>query len=124
MDDLIIKYDGDFYGVAGKNNAVVVPFIYDEILRTFSSGLINVCKNDKWGCLDLDGNVIIPLCYEWIKPFGCEEECVKSAKKDGFWGVIDKHGNVVVPFTQVEEILFKEKINYFKNVKGKKIIID
>lgn len=124
MDDLIIKYDGEFYGVAGKNNAVVVPFIYDEILRTFSSGLINVCKNDKWGCLDLDGNEIIPLCYEWIKPFGCEDECVTSAKKDGYWGVVDKRGNVVVPFTQEEEILFKEKINYFKNAKGKKIKID
>ena len=124
MNDLKIKYDGRHYGVVGKNNAVVVPFIYDEILRTFSSGLINVCKNDKWGCLDLEGNEIIPLSYEWIKPFGSEEECVTCAKKDGFWGVIDKHGNAVVPFTQVEEILFKEKINYFKNDQGKRIIID
>lgn len=124
MNDLKIKYDGRYYGVVGKNNAVVVPSIYDEILRTFSSGLINVCKNDKWGCLSLDGNEIIPLSYEWIKPFGSEEECVTCAKKDGFWGVIDKHGNAVVPFTQVEEILFKEKINYFKNDQGKRIIID
>lgn len=124
MNDLKIKYDGRYYGVVGKNNAVIAPFIYDEILRTFSSGLINVCKNDKWGCLDLEGNEIIPLCYEWIKPFGSEEKCVTSAKKDGSWGVIDKHGNEVVPFIQDKEIVFKEKINYFKNVKGKRIIID
>lgn len=61
MDVLKIKYDGKHYGVVGKNNTVVVPFVYDEILRTFSSGLINVCKNNQWGCLDLDGNAVIPI---------------------------------------------------------------
>lgn len=124
MNDLKIKYDGEFYGVVGKNNAVVVPFIYDEILRTFSSGLINVCKNDKWGCLDLNGNEIIPLSYEWIKPLGNEEKCVACAKKGKCWGVIDKRGNEVLPFTQEKEIVFSKKINYFENTKGEKIIID
>ena len=60
-DTLKIEFDGTYYGVVSKNNKIVVPFEYDEIVNTFSSGLFNVCKNDKWGCLDLDGNVVIPL---------------------------------------------------------------
>ena len=58
-NSLKIEDNGQFYGVVSKNNKIVVPFEYDEIIRTFSSGLISVCKNDKWGCLDLEGNVIL-----------------------------------------------------------------
>lgn len=121
---LKIEDNGQFYGVVGKNNTIVVPFEYDEIIRTFSSGLINVCKNDKWGCLDLDGNTVIPLIYDWIYPFGIGPNCVTQVKLNGKWGLIDKHGNVVVPITQEKEIVLKGKATKFVDINGNTIIIN
>lgn len=108
MDVLKIKYDGKHYGVVGKNNTVVVPFVYDEILRTFSSGLINVCKNDKWGCLDLEGNVVIPIGYDWIAPFGKDVLSTSNVRKNGKWGILNRRGEEIIPCIYDEEIVFKD----------------
>lgn len=123
-EKLKIEDDGRYYGVVGKNNKVIVPFEYDEIIRTFSSGLINVCKNDKWGCLDLEGNTVIPLIYDWIYPFGIGPNCVTQVKLNGKWGLIDKLGNVVVPITQEKEIVLKGKASKFVGINGNSIIVN
>lgn len=123
MNDLKIKHDGRFYGVVGKNNAIVVPFIYDEILRTFSSGLINVCKNDKWGCLDLNGTVVVPIEYDWITPFGKDTLSSSNAKKNGKWGTLNRMGEELIPCIYDEEIVFKD--NYaIVSLSGKMGIIN
>lgn len=106
-DTLKIEFDGTYYGVVSKNNKIVVPFEYDEIVNTFSSGLINVCKNDKWGSLDLDGNIVIPLIYDWIFPFGKDPLDTTSAKRNGKWGIIDRKGADIIPCVYDEEIVFK-----------------
>lgn len=106
-DTLKIEFDGTYYGVVSKNNKIVVPFEYDEIVNTISSGLINVCKNDKWGCLDLDGNIVIPLVYDWIFPFGKDPLDTTSAKRNGKWGIIDRKGTDIIPCVYDEEIVFK-----------------
>lgn len=123
METLKIDYSGKFYGVVGKNKAILVPYIYDEIIRTFSSGLINVCKNDKWGCLDLDGNVVIPLVYDWIFPFGKDPLDTTGAKRNGKWGIIDRKGNVIIPCVYDEEIVFKHE-RAIVSMDGKKGMID
>lgn len=123
MNDLKIKHDGRFYGVVGKNNVIVVPFIYDEILRTFSSGLINVCKNDKWGCLDLNGTVVVPIEYDWITPFGKDTLSFSNAKKNGKWGALNRMGEELIPCIYDEEIVFKD--NYaIVSLSGKMGIIN
>lgn len=124
METLRIKDDGRFYGVVGKNNAIVVPFEYDEIIRTFSSGLINVCKNDKWGCLDLEGNMVIPLVYDYIYPFGEGSNCVTQVRLGGKWGLINKLGEIVVPIIHEKEIEFNGKATKFVDVNGDTIIVN
>lgn len=123
MDILKIKNDGNFYGVVGKNNTIVVPFVYDEIIRTFSSGLINVRKKDKWGCLDLYGNIAIPLIYDWIFPFGKDDSSTTRAKRDGKWGIIDRKGDDVIPCVYDNEIVFKQG-RAFVTLNGKNGLID
>lgn len=120
---LKIEDNGQFYGVVGKNNTIVVPFEYDEIIRTFSSGLINVCKNDKWGCLDLEGNTVIPLVYDWIFPFGKDPLDTTGAKRNGKWGIIDRKGNVIIPCVYDEEIVFRHE-RAIVSMNGKKGMID
>ena len=123
METLRIKEDGGFYGVVGKNNTIVVPFEYDEIIRTFSSGLINVCKDDKWGCLDLEGNMVIPLMYDWIFPFGKDAMDSTGAKRNGKWGIIDRKGNDIIPCVYDNEIVFKKDIAVV-SIDGKTGMID
>jgi len=123
-ETLKIEYNGKYYGVVGKNNTIVVPFEYDEIIRTFSSGLINVCKNDKWGCLDLEGNVVIPLVYDWIYPFGIGPDCLTQVRLDGRWGLINKTGDIIVPINYEKEIVFKGKASKFVDVNGNTIIVN
>lgn len=108
METLKIEDNGRYYGVVGKNRTVIVPFEYDEIIRTFSSGLINVRKNDKWGCLDLEGNIVIPLEYDWIFPFGKDESSTSSAKRNGKWGIIDRKGNDIIPCIYDDEVVFNK----------------
>lgn len=124
MKTLKIEYNGKYYGVVGKNNIIVVPCEYDEIIRTFSSGLINVCKNNKWGCLDLEGNVVIPIEYDWIFPFGLASNSVTSVRLNGKWGLINKLGEVIVPIVYDKEIVFKGKTSSFPDVNGNTIIIN
>lgn len=107
-NSLKIEDNGQFYGVVSKNNKIVVPFEYDEIVNTFSSGLINVCKNDKWGCLDLEGNIVIPLIYDWIFPFGKDPWDTTGAKRNGKWGIINRKGDEVIPCIYDNEIVFNK----------------
>ena len=118
-----IETKGDFYGVVGKNNKVIIPFIYDEIIRTFSSGLVNVCKNEKWGCLDLDGNVVIPLKYDWIDPFGGDELSESKAQLNGKWGILNRNGDEIISCIYDEEIVFMNGMA-FVSLNGKKGVID
>ena len=55
-----------------------------------------VCENDKWGLLDYEGNVIIPIVYDKTVSFLQQNYC--AAIKDGKAGVIDKHNNEIVSF--------------------------
>lgn len=94
-DTLRIESKGTYNGVVDQNNKIVVPFEYDKIIMACSSGLIYVCKNDKWGCLDLEGNVIISLKYDWISGLCFSSGCiVKQGKK---YGVVNRIGETIVP---------------------------
>ena len=63
----------------------------------FSEGLCSVCDNDykKFGFIDKDFNVIIPMEYDEVEEFSCGLCAVRKGDK---WGYIDKQGNVKIPF--------------------------
>ena len=49
-------------------------------------------KDDKWGYIDKNGNVVIDFIYDDANSFSEE---LASVEKDGKYGYIDKEGNVV-----------------------------
>ena len=57
------------------------------MLRFFGYDEMIVCENDKWGLLDYDGNVIIPIIYDNSVAFLNRNYC--GAIKNGKAGVID-----------------------------------
>ncbi len=53
--------------------------------------------NRKMGCIDLKGNVTVPLKYDGIKVFGLQAIVFNKNGKQFNYGVIDLNGNVIIP---------------------------
>ena len=57
-------------------------------------GLIRIEEGGKVGFEDTDGNIVIPLEYDWAWDF---HEGLVTVEKDGKWGYIDNKGHIVAP---------------------------
>lgn len=67
-----------------------------KYISSISEGLIVVeDENKKCGAVDADGNIIIPLEYEYLSYFS---NGTAWGKKDGKMGIINIHNEVVIPF--------------------------
>ncbi|GEM_PF-2736312 len=82
------------YGFKIKNEIIIIPPIYDEVIE-FSEELCPVCINDKWGFINIKGNIVIPLIYENAKihSSGLAPVCL-----NGKWGYIDQKGKMAIVF--------------------------
>ena len=59
---------------------------YDNV-NLFHNGLVAVCQNGKWGYLDRDFNIIIPLKYDWAGNAG--KHLMKVVQ-------VDEHSHMVI----------------------------
>lgn len=118
MNDWITWYNGlpGLYGVY-KENAMVTDPIYEKC-GSAGSGLLAVEKDGKWGYIDEDGNVVIPLEYDasWSQyiPVGSENAeayCYAASGgyvtlvKDGVWELRNTQGELVIYPGVFEKIL-------------------
>ena len=62
--------------------------------RYFSEGLVTVWKNGKAGCIDKEGNVVIPFVFDDICDFINGSAVVILNEKSG---LIDRNGNLLIP---------------------------
>ena len=67
---------------------------YDEI-NDYYQGLALVKSGDKWGYIDKEGNVKVPIIYEAANNFGGEK--IAKVKKDGLWGYVNINAKEIVP---------------------------
>lgn len=107
------------WGMVDKNGKVVVPYEYDYIdeytlMNVYPSlenqdddFLLMVGKGEredehqlkegaKYGYVNMRGEEVIPLEYDWMYGWFGEDGC-SVVEKNGKWGAIDKKGNIVVP---------------------------
>lgn len=98
LDNYILaKYHG-YYGLININEDVLIDYLYDEIIpctsRSWEINLNNfmAMKNDLWGIIDVDNNIIIPLQYKSINAY----EHIIIVSNNGQYGVIDYSGNVLI----------------------------
>jgi len=56
-----------------------------------------VKKDNKYGCIDTDGKVVVPIEYQSIGEFGEIGQAWAFVKKDNKYGCIDTNGKVIVP---------------------------
>jgi hypothetical protein len=80
--------DNDIIYLDNNGNILSNKEIYKE------NKLFSYSKDDKWGFVDANGNIVVEAQYDIVTEFN---ECgYAGIKKDGKWGVIDVNGKIIV----------------------------
>lgn len=112
---VIVKKNGKL-GMVSSKNELIIPFEYESLSITFNHGFVSdnspqskelrkeitlyARKNQKWGLLNLKGNVIVPIVYDYystikINKTGKEYYIFKQNEK---FGAVDSRNNILIPF--------------------------
>ena len=83
------EYGNCFFTHSEVNFVIEGPF---SVTSDFNEGRAAV-KNDEWGVIDTDGNLIVPYHYDSISDF---KDGLAKVRKDGKTGFIDRDGNEVI----------------------------
>ncbi len=71
-------------------------------IKIFVGRLHSQKKDDKWGIVDENNNVVVDFIYDRTTP--SNEYGFAGIQKDGKWGVVDSKGNIIVnPIYKIEE---------------------
>lgn len=103
-NDFIAQYSGIGYriskdkkrGIIDRQRNIIVPPIYDDV-STFSFDIRDAFKvknEEKYGIVNSEGKVIIPVEFEYIDDLNGNYLVVTPQRKVGLY---DKNGNVIVP---------------------------
>lgn len=57
------------YSIIDKNGSIIRTFNDKSSLSRFSEGLCRICKERKCGFIDVNGDVVIPLIYDFVNDF-------------------------------------------------------
>lgn len=71
------------------------PYVEYDVKNQYYQGLALVKKDGKWGYIDKNGHVKIPLIYDSANNFMGEK--IAKVKKDNLWGYINTEGKEVIP---------------------------
>lgn len=101
------------FGYTDKFGKTLIPSKYEDA-RQFSEGLAAVKLNRKWGFIDTNDSIIIPMLYGWASSFGeygfkglaivkidNEFERGVGITSLGKTGLINKEGEIVLPLSYV-----------------------
>ena len=93
-------YDGYLFAKKDKksykldNTGKTFPLGNYEIHKVFSNNLIAASNTNKWGFLDIKGNIKIPFQYDLVSDFHKGLAVVYQQEK---CGIIDTNGKILVP---------------------------
>lgn len=98
------------WGCINKKGEEVIPLQYDmkaspsysgQFPMGYTNGLIAVGNGSKWGFMDINGKLVIPFKYDFVRFAGFRDgnlACVGIKTESGMkLGMIDKMGNEVIP---------------------------
>ena len=101
--------DGKFAVIDFTTGENKTDYLYDNI-GNYSDGVIPVCNYDKWGLIDLEGNVLIKIKYVWLSSFS--HGIGFALDTDGKGMLISKDGSVIAELP--DEVLNGYSTNPFK----------
>lgn len=88
------------YGFISKDGTIICDLEYDNA-ASFYCGRAFVKKNNKWGCIDTNGKLVIPYQYDYVHSFSEDKALVytgtlkKGLPDKGVYSFIDLNGNIV-----------------------------
>ncbi|HJD45539.1 MAG TPA: WG repeat-containing protein [Candidatus Mediterraneibacter norfolkensis] len=123
-----VVYEGEFIGnyayalIDIHGNFISNGYEYESVVplsETNNKKLIEVCKNGKWGFIDVEnGGIILPIEYEHIDEFYKNQEGEMSAVRyleatdtEGYFDLekpelLDENGNVVFSYENYIDLLW------------------
>ncbi len=79
--------------------------------RPYSEGLKAVKQDGMWGFVNLDGELVIPYKYHYVRSF---HNGLAMVKLSGKWGYIDWFGNELIPIEFDEVTSFRDSHAFVK----------
>lgn len=117
--------DYDLQGLAKACEEYSTNDSFYPTMSSFHDGLAAVSKDGKWGYIDKNGNLAIPLQYDRAKDF---REGKAAVLKDGKWGYIEKDGSFLIQPRFTDAFGFKDGLacvgNTFIDLSGIPIPIE
>ena len=97
------------------------------LFAAFSDGVAAVCMNGKWGFIDREDKMVVPLKYDKVRKF---KDGMAAVRIDGKWGFVDRTGKEIVAakYSTVEDFsegmaaVRADKKWGFVNREGKEIV--
>jgi len=89
--ELFIYKNNDTYGYITKNGQNITTD-FDCILA-FKRGFAAVQQNEKWGFINQNGDLVIPIVYDSVATFS---NGLAAVKQGNLWGYIDESGTEVI----------------------------
>ena len=92
------------------NQSLETTLKYDS-KEDYYYGLAVVKKDSKYGAVNIQGELVVPIEYDKISGFFINNNVTLSrAEKDGKWGVIDNKNNIVIPFIYETMYYYSDKL--------------
>jgi len=79
--------------VNAKNE--IIPIDFQDVKHLWGSHLIVIKRNDKWGYIDSEGEIVLPLIYDDAQCFS--HNGIAGVGIDGKYGVINEKGVEIIP---------------------------
>lgn len=109
-------------GLYSSDKGWIVPCIYDRI-DGFSGGLATVWLNEKQGCINVYGKIVVPCDYYGFDIERIYDGLQRVQSSDGKYGFVNAAGSFVIPCVYDYATSFSEGISYVK-INGKEGCID
>lgn len=104
-DVMLAKKDGQ-WRLFDEDEKVIGDFACEEFDIVTESGLIAFKQNEKWGYVDLEGEIVIEPEYENAKSFS---EGLAAVYVDLWWGFINEENKLVIKPTYLGADYFNEE---------------
>ena len=124
------------YGYIGENGEITIPLEYDNLyeidvkevydddindyIEADFSNYLRCVKDDKQGIIDKQGNVIISIDYDQIKPYSKDAFAV-TIENNSKIGIVDTNNQLIKGFVEggmYDDIIFGEYYVFSKRVDG------
>lgn len=124
------------YGYIGENGEITIPIEYDNLyeidvkevydddindyIEADFSNYLRCVKDDKQGIIDKQGNVIISIDYDQIKPYSKDAFAV-TIENNSKIGIVDTNNQLIKGFVEggmYDDIIFGEYYVFSKRVDG------